>query len=224
MDIVSHSLFLNSTHVYLGISGKSESWKLWDEIFNKGQLLICAIGFWANLATVLTRRLNGQAFSIAIRILFQVQAILDAIVCGLMFLMMVQPPFWLTGYYYVDEIICHVYHSSYLFYCFLNCSIWNIVYLAFERYYGICCPFQHKNLTKTKLKWTIIILGLILFVISFPNLFRTDLVGITCSSSSFDIQLIYDLLYAFSFFVFFIFYIIPSILIVVFYGKVIQTF
>ena len=78
------------------------------------------IGFIGNSLTFITLRRNRHIFATSVLKLIQCQAILDAIVCFLGSIYVLQPPMWKTHWNeYLDIFICHV---SICFILFMNYS------------------------------------------------------------------------------------------------------
>ena len=67
------------------------------------------IGFMGNSLTFVTLRRNGHIFASSVLKLIQSQAILDAVVCFLGSIYVLQPPMWKTHWNeYLDIFICHI--------------------------------------------------------------------------------------------------------------------
>ena len=73
------------------------------------QSSMASIGFIGNSLTFITLRRNRHIFASSVLKLIQSQAILDAIVCFLGSIYVLQPPMWKTHWNeYLDIFICHV--------------------------------------------------------------------------------------------------------------------
>ena len=83
--------------------------KLTEDLSLAIQASMAFIGFIGNSLTFITLRRNGHIFASSVLKLIQSQAILDAIVCFLGSIYVLQPPMWKTHWNeYLDIFICHV--------------------------------------------------------------------------------------------------------------------
>ena len=104
-------------------------------------------------------------------------------------------------------------------------SVWNLVFVAFERYLSICHPFKHQNLT-TGIVYIIIIITIFLsFIVKGPSYFQTRLENGSCMSKSFfDGDVAEQIRFWNSIWTFIILYAVPCSLFCIFYGLVIRSF
>ena len=58
------------------------------------------------------------------------QCIVDAMLSIAGFLILTQPPMWLTGVPTVDAILCRLWHSRFLFFSLANVSLWLLLFLT----------------------------------------------------------------------------------------------
>ena len=83
--------------------------KLTEDLSLAIQSSMAFIGFIGNSLTFITLKKNGHIFASSVLKLIQSQAILDAIVCFLGSIYVLQPPMWKTHWNeYLDIFICHV--------------------------------------------------------------------------------------------------------------------
>ena len=94
--------------------------KLTEDLSLAIQASMAFIGFIGNSLTFITLKKNGDIFATSVLKLIKNQAILDAIVCFLGSIYVLQPPMWKTHWNeYLDIFICHV--SMYVFLLMLGC-------------------------------------------------------------------------------------------------------
>ena len=83
--------------------------KLTEDLSLAIQASMAFIGFIGNSLTFITLKKNGDIFASSVLKLIKNQAILDAIVCFLGSIYVLQPPMWKTHWNeYLDIFICHV--------------------------------------------------------------------------------------------------------------------
>ena len=169
---------------------------------------------------------NGSDFSTPILILFCHQSVLDACLCLATGIQILLPVMWGTGNFYVDTLICHLWHSVFLWGAILTSSIWNLVCIAFERYCAICHPFHYQNITTKKLQILLFVVHMCsLSIMASPLTFFVSMRNGTCHQV-YVISVEAGKLFSFFFaiFQFFVLYVIPCILFLFLYGSVVQTF
>ena len=194
------------------------------EALDKGQMVICIIGILANVATVLTLRVNGQDFTDAIKILFQHQSIIDALVCIDSLVFLLWPDNFAVGFQPLNVLICLLHHSYFFMGFAVFLSVWNLVFLSCERFLAVCHPFRHSNLTASKLLKALFVLYIIAFVVMSPYFFlHVKIEGKECLGQPIDIELGYLVLKYYCIVSFILWYSLPCILFLVFYGLVIYT-
>ena len=200
---------------------------LWTELVVMGQLVTVILGFVSNMATAITLWVNGDAFSTtALLVLFRHQSVADAGVCFTTALLILIPPTWLTGLYYLDLLICHVWHSTYVYGIFLIASVWNLVFIALERYLAVVKPFHHQQLT-TYIIYIMLSTSYIIILITYLPLviIQTVLKEDGCYSVvTFQTEVDRMVMFIFSIYVFVVDYALPTSIFVVSYGAVIMTF
>ena len=108
------------------------------------QSIITIIGLMANLAALVALIANGKKVPKIGRILFMHQSIADSLVCSMAIGILTQPYMWMTGYSTFDFLICKVWHSQYMYWGAVLSSIWNVVFMAVERFVMINYPYQHR--------------------------------------------------------------------------------
>ena len=198
----------------------------WQDFLTYSQLFMVITGFFAKLATVITLFKNGKAFSVAIMILLQHQSAADAAACFFSAVLIIAPnPSMLSGIYVIDVFICYAWQSQAIFWSSLLLSIWNLVLLAIERYFAVCHPFKHQELTAKRVHFMILGIYFLVVVIHWPNYYESELQGDVCTilpPYQKGVWLIIQYYFAVSSVS--AFYFIPCALFVFLYGKIILTF
>ena len=216
---------LKNVHKSLLPNPGNEAPELWQEMFDLSQLILTIIGFFANIATVVTMTVNGKAFSPILLALLKHQSIIDATACLMVGVLLVQTPMWLPGYYVLDLLMCHVWNGQVLYWYFALISTWNLVCLAYERYLAVCKPFAHIELTHKKLYIVIALVYIHNFIIIFGGFLQTRIVDGVCRSQYFiDGEEVVKFFFVYSFVWFTNIYVVPCAFFVVFYGLVILAF
>ena len=200
---------------------------LWADIVDKLQIIMDIIGFVANVATAITLHQNGSAFSPVIRILFQHQSLVDALICVISLIFVIKPNNWMTGIQYLDSCICYIHHSYFSIGVTVGLSVWNLVYLSMERWLAVCLPFRHKDLTTGRLKWALVGLYVVSIIGTSPNfVLHVKLQDKACLARPlFDTSMkrTQDMMYAYAVFHYLFCYAAPCALLFLFYGLVILT-
>ena len=115
------------------------------------QLVITAVGFLTNFTVFVTLKLNGNNFTSDILLLLKHQASVDSFACVTALLLLVQRPMWISGYEWLDRIICHIWHSQFLYWTCIFLSGWNLGCIALERYLAVCKPLRHQYFGKRQI-------------------------------------------------------------------------
>ena len=207
------------------LSPAAEVLPLWIVILNHVQLAITIAGIVSNLCTLITLIKNGDDFSEIICLLLRYQSVMDFLACLLNVLLFSVPGFWTIGVYWLDLLICQIWHGQYVYWAALLISIWNLVALALERYICVCHPLKYTLLTKSKIR--LVVLGCVIIGLIGPSgsLLQVRMDGAQCVSeylNNSQSMKIYFMIFAIS--TFFTFYALPCVLFVVFYGMVIASF
>lgn len=123
-----------------------EDVEIWRVILDWVQFAITTLGFFANVMTLITLYTNSQGFSKTTLTLFRHQAFADAVVCLVASIVILQPFMWLSGNYYFDMLVCHIWHGQAVYWGFVTISTYNLVLIAYERYISVCKPFKYVDL------------------------------------------------------------------------------
>ena len=187
-----------------------------------GQPILPIIGVIANFATFLALMKAKGEFGKAVLLLLQHQAIMDATVCLMGAILMLQPPMWTTGNDVIDKLVCRVWHSQAMYWDFAWVSYWNLILIAFERFLAVRYPFKHVELTNKILMRMIIFLNVIAPFVDIGSFFQTRFYNGTCHSEyaiSGDAGKTF--FYVFVIWIFVIYYAVPTLSFFVFYSLVI---
>ena len=221
---LSDLLPVNSTYVD-NILHPSLAPPIWAQVLQYLEYATITIGFFTNVATVITLNKNGGAFSEAILILFSHQSGIDATLCLLTALYNWMPSMWLTGIYHLDVMVCHIWHGFTINAAVIVLSIWNLVLIAYERFLAICHPFKYRNLTKAKLRVIIALVYMCSILFVLPALFQVTFRDNACyPESHFKNAFGQGLLVGNRLWLFVSYLVAPVILFIVFYGSVLYKF
>ena len=186
---------------------------------DKCQATMTIYGGMTNLVTAITLIRSGKEFPPTMVTLLIHQSLIDCAICTMGTIMLLQPQMWVPGNYYADIIICHVWDSQAIYWGGVAISIYNLVFLAYERFLAVCRPFKHVDFTPRKL----FRLFLVLYICS-----QTLPVGLCLSVSYKDAQCVNKdidrLLQVYSIAVFTLVYFVPCTFFFSFYGMVINSF
>ena len=197
----------------------------WKDPLQIAQFVTIVVGFVANSVTLITLGLNGGDFSPVLLILFRHQSVIDGVLCVVSGIQMVQTTRWQLGQFVIDIVVCHVWHSTYIFGNLLNYSAWNLVVISWERYMAVCKPFRHQDITKRKVCVIIAVLDIMFLVVNIPLMLNTTYQNDTCIlQRSFQSKGIKMLMTIASLLSFLYNYIIPIVCFAISYGSVILTF
>lgn len=192
---------------------------------DESQMVMTLIGTLANIVSCIALGVNSEAFSTAIFVLLRNQAVCDALICALAFLTLLTPEMWLPGMDTLDVFMCYIWHSQHINWTLVVISVWNLVFLAYERWLAVCRPFQHQKLTKSKLYLTITLLYIICFIGLSPGFIQIRLENGVCEHKYFMDGRVVDIFFSvYATAWFFILYAIPSLLFILLYGMVIFAF
>ena len=111
------------------------------------QGLVLTIGLLSNSIAAVTLQLHNDGFPAVTKVLYQHQACLDALICLMGIVMVLQPCMGgsNTGNPTIDHILCQVWHGQAFYWTWVLISNWNIVYISFERFGMIHYPMRHRN-------------------------------------------------------------------------------
>ena len=133
------------------------------------------IGLVANVVTLVTLSLHGKGFPLMSRSLLRHQSIVDSLVCIMGIGMYSQDPMWMTGNNTFDHILCQVWHGQAIFWSCVLVSVWNLVFIAGERFYMICYPYsyrKHRNKRLGEMYKVFILLYLLSMIFLIPAFFQ----------------------------------------------------
>ena len=195
--------------------------ELWQIILDGSQMLLTASGFLFNLATFVTLLRNGKGFSPVIKLLLKHQAVVDGLACLIALILLIQPLMWTTGTAWLDEIVCHLWHSQFLYWSCVFVSVWNLGCIATERYFAVCRPLHHKNFTRGKVYF--VFAGFYICCMIFNSLTLFQAVfrdGLCRSDFFFNAPALYQ---GYAYVVFLTQYAIPCTAFFLLYGSVVFT-
>ncbi len=199
----------------------------WIKIMDRCQFAITTIGFITNIVTMVTLLTNGKRFYRPTRIVFVQQSVADALVCLIASLVIFQPFMWLTGYYYVDIILCHVWHGQALFWGCVTLSTYNLVLISYERYLSVCKPFKYTRLTRMsgkKIGINFFVLVVLSLFITHGTYIQTRLEAGQCVNKfAWDGQAIQSYFVFFVIFTYITTYFLPLIIMATFYILIVRT-
>ena len=130
----------------------NEEQPLWLYVMNSIQIGMVSVGFVTNVITFFVVRLCEENVRPVLLLMLKNQSISDAFVCVLGALLLVFPPGGVTGFKYVDVIICHVWHTQIVYWYFVGVSAYNLVLIAIDRFVATCYPFRYDDFTLAKVK------------------------------------------------------------------------
>ena len=118
----------------------------WRIVMDQAQLGLTSVGFLANIMTFITLRGSKVKFDFnpVVLLLLRHQSIIDGLVCLVGTLLMVLPPMWNIGIYWLDTVVCHLWHSQFLYWILAFLSTYSLILIAVERYFAVCRPFKHQ--------------------------------------------------------------------------------
>lgn len=157
--------------------------------------------------------------------LLQNQSIIDAVACFIGCAFILQPKMWVPGVYILDLPVCHIWHGHQAFWITMYISIWNLVCLAYERFLAVVRPFKHQDFTHKRLHIMMAIFFSPCVFMTVGGFLQVRYVDGKCTSQDFnDSQTLQDFLYFHCIMCFFGFYVVPTILFIILYGRVITAF
>ena len=188
------------------------------------QLCVTTVGFLANFTVFVTLKLNGNNFTSAILLLLKHQAIVDSFACITALLLLVQRPMWASGHIWLDHIVCHIWHSQFLYWTCVFLSGWNLGCIALERYIAVCKPLRHQYFGKRHIFRILGTSYVFCFLLNSLTLFQTSLQNGHCISKYFfKGTYAFKLYQGYAFIVFLTQYALPCLLFFIFYGSIVVT-
>ena len=130
------------------------SWNQWiNESGNEGikvftyiTSLITLIGLVANVTTLVILISNGKKLPLIGRTLLTHQATVDSFVCLMAIGIYSQPFMWMTKQTTFDFLLCQVWHGQAIYWGAVLLSVWNVVFISFDRFMLINHPIRHRNI------------------------------------------------------------------------------
>ena len=196
--------------------------ELWQLIIDGSQLILTALGFLVNLATFITLWRHGKGFSPVIKLLLKHQTIVDGFACLIALILLLQQPMWITGYEWLDHIICHTWHSQFFYWSFVFLSVWNLGCIATERFFAVCRPLYHKSFNKGKIYVIFGAFYVCCLICNSLTLFQAVLRNGNCHSEYF-FNGFYALYQAYAYIVFLTQYALPCVAFFILYGSIVLT-
>lgn len=196
------------------------------KILDNLQVTCTFIGTVTNLFSIVTLFSHYDGFSRVILTLLRHQTLIDFFVCAMATTLILQPFNWLTGFYYVDVVVCHVWHGQALYWGGVTASTYNLILVAYERYLAVCRPFRHSEISSwSKRNFVKVFAGLysLTIIIIHGTFIQTKLTKDVCVNEyTFDGPGIDKYFVAFVIFTYITTYFLPAILMGLCYGLVIR--
>ncbi len=184
-------------------------------------------GLAANILTLVTLSINSHSFSTAIRTLLIHQAIVDSFVCIMGIGLILQPFLWMSGNHHFDLFLCQAWHGQAIFWGGVFLSVWNLVFIAIERFLLVVFPLRHQKLHCKHLYCVFLVMYLMSVIMLGPAYFqvRYDVNDGQCHNNEyfFQGQLMKTIMHGYAIFWFLIIYAIPVILFFILYGHLLLS-
>ena len=135
----------NVTVIYPTVSSPKE-----ETVFDIIHIVIAGVSIVNNVIAlvVLCKTGTDGCISKLLCLLLKHQSVVDALVCLCTFLSGVLPLFWTTGVQIIDLIVCHIWHSQFIYWFCVFISIQNLVCISIERYLAVCKPLLYLRCRK----------------------------------------------------------------------------
>ena len=203
-------------------TSNAEAIPLWRHIMDAGVLCVGSIGVIANAMTFVTMTVNGRAFSRLTVVLLKHQAIVDMAVCACGSAVFVQRSVHHMTQYTIDYVICYIWYSQTLYWATVLVSVYNLVFIAFDRLVAVCFPVKYKTMSPKNLKIAIAIGYVPCICSAAPCVELVSFVKGQCIlGMSLPPDLAYKFYYGYSIHWLFVAYIIPVASFFIFYGRVV---
>ena len=197
----------------------------WSEILDEAQIALSFIGVVANCISWITLLAEGSEFHSSMQLLLRHQSFIDCVICLFGALIMVLPYHGLSGNAIFDIFLCHAWHGQQIYWGATFVSIWTLVGIAGERYYAVCKPLQHRDITTSKTMIFIVTIYLISIVASGGSYFQIKIDNGKCVSICYFSEYTCGIFKpAFACSAWFTFWVLPCILFVFLYGMVVREF
>ena len=188
------------------------------------QYIMTSIGALANLVTFIVLQKGFSTFSPVNLFLLKSQAMIDLIICTCGTIMVLQTPMWITGNFWFDSIVCHLWHGQFIYWTFVFTSIWNLVIMAYDRFLAICKPFVYGEFDKCKvLKLSSLLFPAGIFATS-GALFQIKMKHGNCVSEYLISGVAGNNFFVFyGIWLFIMYYLGPTVIFCILYGRIIVT-
>ena len=170
--------------------------------------------------------LHGNGFPRIGRMLLQHQAVADSFVCIMGIGIYTQPFMWMTGNAVFDHLLCQVWHGQAIYWGGVLLSVWNLVFIAVERFLMINHPYHHRNMRQTHVYLVFMLMYLFSVVFLIPAYLqvRYDFETGKCLNEYYsDSEAFSKFMSNFAIFWFFIVYAIPIAFFITLYSKIISN-
>ena len=164
----------------------------------------------------------AEVFLLLSNLLLKHQAIVDGFACLIALILLLQSPMWITGFQWLDHIICHTWHSQFFYWSFVFLSVWNLGCIATERYLAVCRPLHHKSFSKGKIYIIFGAFYICCLICNSLTLFQAVLRNGNCYSEYFFKEF-YGLYQAYAYIVFLTQYALPCGAFFILYGSIVLT-
>ena len=199
----------------------------WMRIFDACQLTCTLIGCIANLLTLFTLVAKHRGFARFILVLLRHQSLVDAWVCAMASILILQPFMWLTGVHYLDVLICYCWHGQALYWGGVTLSTYNLMAIALERFLAVCHPFKHGPVSRMSSRTMALLFAALYSVVLLvthgtyiQTRFTDD--GRCVNEYAFEGQAIELYFFAFVIFTYLATYLVPVVFMTLLYGLVIH--
>ena len=195
-------------------------------VFTYLQTILTAIGLIANLVALMTLTLNGKVFPPISCLLLQHQAVADSFVCIMAIGMYTQPFMWMTGNGTFDFLLCQVWHGQAIYWGGVLLSVWNLVFIAVERFVMVIYPFKGELMRPVHIYVAFIVMYAFSVIFVGPGYVQIKYAketGTCVGEYYFDTQVFQKFMVGFKIFWFFISYVIPIVFFAVLYSKIVWT-
>ena len=195
----------------------------WHRVMTVWLLVLASCGVVANTMTWVTLTMNGRAFSSVTVVLLKHQAIIDASVCALATGIFLQTSFHNVGLCVIDFVICFFWYSQMIYWVFALLSVWNLVFIAVDRYIAVCASVTYNTLSRTRIKIAIAAMYVCFIssamitvpLVSFRHKRCVDELLLSPDES-------YTYFYWYSIYWLFFSYIVPFLSFLMLYGRIVQ--
>ena len=136
----------------------------WIQVMDGIHLFVDIAGVVANVVALITLLQCKRSLNPTILLLLQHQSFVDAMVCFSDILLNWLPQLWTFGLEALDHLVCHLWHSQFIYWWFVEVSIAALVIVAIDRYLAVCFPFKHKRFTPYYAKLCLTLSYIICFI------------------------------------------------------------